>query len=326
MKKTVLCGLVTITASIMVGWTASVVAQPPFPSKPIKVIVPTLGGTNDVVARLVAPRLSEALKQPVTVETKAGAGGNIGTDFVAKSEPDGYTLLIGYNGPIANNVSLSASLPFDPVKDFAPITLAVVAPQLLVVNSKLSVSNLTEFIAYSRAHPGQMSYGSIGPGSGSNLTMEWFKLSAGVDLAHIPYKGAAPAVTDLLAGIVQAGFFVPGNVLPYVKAGRLKLLASAGRARFASTPDVPTLIESGFPAFEAVAWIGWLTRAGTPTPIVDLYHREIVRILNLPEVHDRLRAIEFSVVASTPKEFESFIHADISRWAEVIKKTGISSK
>lgn len=325
MKWAQLCGLAAFMA--LVGFGARpAIAQAPFPSKPIRVIVPTLGGTNDIVARLVAPRLSEMLKQPVIVDTKAGAGGIIGSDFVAKSEPDGYTLLIGYNGPIANSVSLSDKLPYDPVKDFAPITLAVTAPQLLVTSPKLPVSNLAEFLAYARARPGQLSYGSVGPGSGSNLAMEWFKLLAGVNLVHIPYRGAAPAVTDLLGSTVQAGFFVPGNVLQYVKAGRLKLLASAGRTRSASTPDVPTLIESGFPGFEALAWVGFLTTAGTPKPIVDLYHKDIVAILDSPEVHDRLRAIEFDVVASTPAEFERFIRTDIDRWAGVIKKTGISSK
>lgn len=301
-------------------------AQQAFPTKAIKVIVPTAGGTNDLVARLVAPKLSEAFKQPVVVETKAGAGGNIGADFVAKSEPDGYTLLIGYNGPIANNISLTDNLPFDPIKDFAPITLAVTAPQLLVVNASLPVSNLAQFIAYSRARPGKLSYGSVGPGSGSNLAMEWLKFLTSTDVAHIPYKGAAPAVTDLLAGTVQVGMFVPGNVLQYVKAGRLRVLASAGQTRFGSTPEAPTLIESGFPGFEALAWVGWLTRAGTPAPIVDLYHREITRILNLPDVRRSLQAIEFDVIASTPKEFEQFIKADIARWADVIKKTGISGK
>jgi tripartite-type tricarboxylate transporter receptor subunit TctC len=315
---------VLLVGAAMLGVSLPSIAQTPFPSKPIKVIVPTLGGTNDLVARLVAPKLSEALGQPVIVDTKAGAGGNIGTDFVAKSDPDGYTLLIGYNGPIANNVSLE-KLPFSPVKDLAPITLAVTAPQLLVVSQSVPVSKLSEFIAYSQGRPGQLSYGSVGPGSGSNLAMEWFKVAAGVDLVHIPYKGAAPAVTDLLAGTVQAGFFVPGNVLQYVKAGRLKVLASAGRARSSSIPEAPTLIESGFRGFEALAWVGWMARAGTPKPIIDLYNREIVRILHLPEVHDRLRAVEFDVVASTPQEFEEFIRADIARWSDAIKKTGITS-
>lgn len=292
-------------------------------SKPVRLIVPTAGGTNDVLARLLAPKLSERYGQPVIVETKAGAGGNLAADFVARSDPDGHTLLIGYNGPIANNVSLFSKLPFDPVKDFAPITLAVSAPQLLVINPAVSAANLQQFISLAKLQPGKLNYASISPGSGSHLTMEWLKSAAGINLLHVPYKGAAPALTDVLAGTVQAGFFVPGNVLQYGKAGRLRIIASAGEQRFKSIPDVPTLIEAGFPDFVAVAWIGLLAPAATPRQIVALHHREITRALRLPEVHAKLRGIEFDVIASTPEEFQSFIQKDIERWAAVIKKLGI---
>jgi tripartite-type tricarboxylate transporter receptor subunit TctC len=304
------------------AWPVPAVAQTRFPSKPVRLIVPTAGGTNDTLARLIAPKLSEALSQPVIVETKAGAGGNLGAEFVARSEPDGHTLLIGYNGPIANNISLFESLPFDPVKDFAPITLAVTAPQLLVINPKVAAANIQEFIALARSRAGQLNYGSVGPGSGSHLAMEWLKSEAGINLLHVPYKGAAPALTDLLGGTVEAGFFVPGNVLQYAKAGRLRVLASSGRERFKSTPDAPTLVESGFPDFVALAWIGLLAPAATPPNIVQLHHREITRILKQADVHEKLRAIEFDVVASTPTEFAEFIRTDIARWATVIKKTG----
>lgn len=307
----------------LLGYSTAGGAQGAFPSSPIKLIVPTAGGTNDLLARLLAPKLSAALGQPVIVETKAGAGGNIAAEFVARADPDGYTILIGYNGPIANNVSLFKKLPFDPVKDFIPITLAVTAPQLLVINPSVPAVNIREFIALAKSRPGQLNYASISLGSGSHLTMEWLKSAADVNLLHVPYKGAAPALTDLLSGTVQAGFFVPGNVLQYGKAGRLRIIASASPERFKSTPDVPTLIEAGLNDFVAVAWIGLFAPARTPERIIEIYHREITKALRAPDVHDKLRGIEFDVIASTPKEFEEFIRADIARWAAVIRKLGL---
>jgi len=297
-------------------------AQDWAPTKAVRIIVPVVGGTNDLVARLVAPRLQEAIGQPVVVENRAGAGGNIGADLVAKSAPDGHTLLIGYNGPIAVNVSLFDKMPYDPVKDLAPITLAVTAPQFLTVHPSVKATTVAELVALAKAQPGKLSYASIAVGSASHLTMEMLKTAAGVDIVHIPYKGSAPAVTDILGGNVQTAFFVPGNVLQYVKSGQIRLLASTGRKRFASTPTIPTMIESGFAEFEAVAWIGFLTTGGTPRPIIDRYHREIVKILNTPEVRDRLLAVEFEMVAGSPEQFGEWIRTEIQRWGKVIKQTG----
>ena len=299
------------------GW-----AQDWSPTKPVRLIVPVVGGTNDLVARLVAPRLQEALGQSVIVENKGGAGGNIGTDLVAKAVPDGHTIMVGYNGPIAVNVSLFDKMPYDPVKDLAPITLAVTAPQFLTVHPSVPAHTVAELIALAKAQPGKLSYASIAVGSASHLTMEMLKTAAGVDIVHIPYKGSAPAVTDLLGGNVQTAFFVPGNVLQYVKSGQIRLLASTGRKRFATTPNVPTMIESGFADFEAVAWIGFLTTGGTPRPIIDRYHREIVKILTTPEVRDKLLAVEFEMVAGTPEQFGEWIRTEILRWGRVIKQTG----
>ncbi len=292
------------------------------PTKPVRIIVPVLGGTNDLVARLVAPKLQEALGQPIVVENKGGAGGNIGADMVAKAAPDGHMLLIGYNGPIAVNVSLFAKMPYDPVKDLAPITLAVTAPQFLTVHPSVPAHTVGELVALAKAQPGKLSYASIAVGSASHLTMEMLKTAAGVNIVHVPYKGSAPAVTDLLGGNVQTAFFVPGNVLQYVKSGQIRLLASTGRKRFASTPSVPTMIESGFPDFEAVAWIGFLTTGGTPRPIIERYNREIVRILHLPEVRDKLLAVEFEMVAGSPEQFAEWIRTEIPRWGKVIRQTG----
>lgn len=292
------------------------------PTKPVRIIVPIVGSTNDVLARLVAPKLQEALGQPVIVENKAGAGGNIGADYVAKSKPDGLTLLVGYNGPLAINVSLFDKMPFDPVKDLAPITLAVKSPQFLVVNSKSGINTVTELVAGAKADPDKYSYASIAVGSASHLTMEMLNLAANVHMTHVPYKGAGAAVTDLIAGNVQAGFFVPGNVQQFVKEGRLKLLASSGQQRFPSTPNVPTMIESGYKDFEATSWIGFLAPAGTPKYIIARYNTELVKILKSPEVNDKLRDMEFEVVATSPEQFSAWIRSEIPRWGKVIKATG----
>ena len=297
-------------------------AQEWSPTKPVRIIVPIVGSTNDVVARLVAPKLSEAIGQTVVVENKPGAGGNIGADFVAKSPPDGHTLLIGYNGPIAVNVTLFDKLPYDPLKDLAPITLAVTSPQYLVVNPSVPVNNVSELIALVKAQPGKISYASIAVGSASHLTMEMLKLAAGVDITHIPYKGTAPAVTDLLGGSVQVAFMVPGNVLQFAKEGRLKLIGSSGAKRFPGTPNVPTMVESGYPDLVALAWIGFLAPGGTPRPIIDRYNKELVKILNTPEIRDKLIAMEFDLVAGSPEQFSAWIRTEIPRWGKVIKATG----
>ena len=297
-------------------------AQEWAPTKQVRIIVPVIGGTNDLVARLVAPRLQEVLGQSVVVENKGGAGGNIGADLVAKAPPDGHMLLIGYNGPIAVNVSLFDKMPYDPVKDLAPITLAVTAPQFLTVHPSAPVNSVAELVALARAQPGKLSYASIAVGSASHLTMEMLKTAAGIDIVHIPYKGSAPAVTDLLGGNVQAAFFVPGNVLQYVKSGQIRLLASTGRKRFATTPNVPTMIESGYADFEAVAWIGFLTTGGTLRPVIERYNREVVKILNQPDIRDKLLAVEFEMVAGSPEQFGEWIRTEIIRWGRVIKQTG----
>ncbi len=314
--------IASILAATFAALPLAGTAQEWSPTKPVRIIVPVVGGTNDLVARLVAPKLQEAIGQSVIVENKGGAGGNIGADLVAKSAPDGHTLLIGYNGPIAVNVSLFDKMPYDPQKDLAPITLAVTAPQFLTVHPSVPARTVAELVALAKAQPGKLSYASIAVGSASHLSMEMMKTAAHVDIVHVPYKGSAPAVTDILGGNVQTAFFVPGNVLQYVKSGQIRLLASTGRKRFATTPNVPTMIESGFPDFEAVAWIGFLTTGGTPRPIIDRYNREIVKILNSPDVRDKLLAVEFEMVAGTPEQFGEWIRTEIARWGKVIKQTG----
>jgi tripartite-type tricarboxylate transporter receptor subunit TctC len=304
------------------SWMAPGAAQEAFPSKPIKIVVPVVGGTMDLMARLVAPKLTELWGQPVVVENRPGAGGNIATDLVAKAPPDGYTLLVGFNGPIAINVTLFDKLPYDPLKDLAPITLSGSSHQFLVVHPSVPVSSVAEFVAYVKARQGEVSYGSVGVGGASHLTMEMFKSAAGLDMVHVPYKGSAPVVNDMIAGVVKAAFLVPTNVLPYIKGGQMKVLASSGRTRLASTPNIPTLIESGYPDFEAIAWIGFLAPGATPKPIIERYHQEITRILKSPDVHAKLAAVELDVTASTPEEFAQFIRAEIPRWGKVVRQTG----
>ena len=312
--------LLCIAAGALVASTS--LAKDWAPTKTVHIIVPIVGSTNDVLARLVAPKLQEALGQTVIVENKAGAGGNIGADYVAKAPPDGHTLLVGYNGPLAVNVTLFKNIPYDPRTDLTPLTLAVTAPQYLAVNPSLGVNNVREFVAKAKANPGKLSYASVAVGSASHLTMEMFKDAAGIDLVHIPYKGAGPAVADLVGGQVGAAFMVPGNVQQFAKDGRLKLIASSGEKRFASTPDVPTLVESGYPTMIATSWIGFLAPKGTPKPIVDRYSRELTRILNLPDVKKQLHDMEFEVVASTPAQFSDWIKSEIQKWGKVIKATG----
>jgi len=312
----------TIFFLVWISISNSVFAKEWSPTKPVKIIVPIVGSTNDVLARIVAPKLSEAIGQPVIVENKPGAGGNIGADFVAKATPDGHTLLVGYNGPLAINVSLFEKMPYNSVKDLAPITLAVAAPQYLVVNPALPIKNVQEMVAYAKSNGGKMSYASIAVGSASHLTMEMFKLAAGVEITHIPYRGAGPAITDLLAGNVEAAFLVPGNVQQFLKEGRLRLIATSGQKRFPSTPTVPTLIESGYPDFLATSWIGFLTTAGTPKPVIDRYNKELVKILKSTEVREKLESMEFEVIAGSPDQFRNWIGSEIPRWGKVIKATG----
>lgn len=309
-----------IIPSIALSFAAR--AQDWVPTKPVRIVVPITGSTNDVLARIIAPKLQAALGQPFIVDNKPGAGGNIGANEVVRSTPDGHTLLVGYNGPLAINVTLFDKMPYDPEKDLAPITLAVKAPQYLVVNPVADFLNVKDFIAKAQANPTKFSYGSIAMGSASHLTMEMMKSAAGFQMTHIPYRGAGLAITDLIAGNIQAGFFVPGNVQGFVKEGRLKLIATTGKKRFPTSPDIPTLSESGLKDFEATSWIGFLAPAGTPAYIIERYNREIVKILKQPDVRKKLQDMEFEIVASSPKEFGEWISSEIKHWGKVIKDTG----
>lgn len=315
-----LCVHCACATSLLVG-SFLAVAQDWIPSKTVRIIVPISGTTNDTLARLVAPKLSEALGQSVMVENRPGAGGTIGSSLVAKAEPDGHTLLVGYNGPIAINPTLMKN-SLDPVKDLTPITLAMKGAQYLVVNPGTGVLTVQDLVQSAKKNPSNWSYASVAVGSGSHLTMEMLKMAADINLTHVPYKGGGEAISAIVAGDVQAAFFVPGNVQQFAKEGRLRLLASTGRKRFASTPDVPTMIELGFKDFEATVWAGFLLPAKTPRPIVDRYHRELTKVLQSSEVSDKLHQIEYDVVTCSPEEFSTWIKTEIQRWGLIIKATG----
>ncbi len=315
-----------LLAAALAALPLAAMAQDWAPSKPIRVIVPVVGGTVDALARLVQPKLQEAWGQSVVVETKAGAGGNIGADFVAKSPGDGHTVLVAFTAPITVNPALYGNLPYDPLKDLAPIVLAVTAPQYLVIHPGVAAETVAEFIALAKANPGKLNYGSIAVGGASHLTMEMLKAAAGVDLIHIPYKGPGPTITDLLGGQIQASFLIAGNALPHIRTGKMKALASTGRTRFASTPNVPTMIEAGFADFEAVGWIGLMAPGATPRPIVDRWNRELLRIIALPDVRSRLLAMEFEIIGSTPEKFAEYIRWETPRWGKVVRDTGAKAQ
>ncbi len=319
---------VALAMGLLLGTTlaSNAGAQEWVPTKPIKIVVPIVATTNYALARLIAPKLQEALGQPVVVENKPGAGGNIGADFVAKAPPDGHTLLVGYNGPLAINKSLFDNMPFDPQKDLAPITLAVKSPQYLVAGPAADFSTAKEFIAKAKANPAKYSYASVSMGSASHLTMEMFKAAADIKVTHVPYKGATPALTDLLGGNVHVAFMVPGNVQQFVSQGRLKLLATTGDKRFPSAPNVPTLVELGYSTMEATGWVGLLAPAATPRPVIERYHRELVKILKSPDITARLREMEFEVVASTPEQFGDWIASESRKWGAAVKATGAKAE
>lgn len=316
--------LLAACAALVAGAPHAAQAQEWAPTKPVRIVVPIVGSTNDVLARLVAPELQKVFGQPFIVENKGGAGGTIAAAEVAKAPADGHTLMIGFNGPLAINPTLYPKIAYDPVKDFAPITLMVTASQYLVVHPSVPARNVAELVALARTRP--LSYASVSVGSASHLTMEMLKSAAKVDITHVPYKGAGPAVADLVGGQVQAAFFVPGNVQQFAREGKLRLIASSGAKRFASTPDVPTMIEQGYPGFVAVSWIGFVAPGGTPKPIVDRYHREITRIIATPEIRSKLEAMEFDIVSSTPQAFADWIQSEIPRWGKVIRETGTKAE
>ena len=309
---------------VFIAFIANVSAQSqPYPNKPIKIISPfATGGIADTFSRVVGQGLSESLGQPVVVENKTGGGGNIGADFVAKAPADGYTLVMGNIGSHAVNPYLIKNMPYDPLKDFEPVAYVLDAEGLLVVNPAIPVKNVNELIAYVKARPGQVSYGSGGMGTTSHLAGELFKSLAKVDMTHIPYKGNAPAITDLIGGQTQIMFATMPTVLPYVKADKLRALAVIGSSRASSLPDVPTVAET-LPGFDVSNWIGIFAPAGTPKPIISKLNTEIIKIMQQPAVQKRLETEGAKFKPMTPEAFGAFQKNEALKWAKTIKDAGI---
>ena len=309
------------------GVAAATLAAPVFgqsyPVRPVKIVVSFPPGTTpDTVARVVAPKLQEALGQPVIVENRAGAGGNVAVDAVAKSPPDGYTLVVSTNAALATNKILFDNLAYDPERDLSAISLLASAPQILVVNPSVPVGTFKEFLQYLRSNPAKLSYGTTGSGSAAHLTMELLKADAKVFLVHIPYRGFPQAVTDMMGGNIQTMFAIAPGVLPHINAGRMKALAVTAFKRSAQAPEIPSVAELGYPQLESLAWIGMLAPAKTPQEIVDRLSAETQRILRDPEARKTLSNLGFDVVGSAPAEFRKFQHAEIDKWGKVIRATG----
>jgi len=309
-------------AAFAFGAPASAQA-PAYPTKPVRIVVPfPAGGATDILARAVAQKLTETWGQAFVVDNRPGAGGNIGSELVAKAAPDGYTLEMGTVGTHAINASLYAKMPYDHVKDFAPIILVAGVPNVLVVNPAVPVNSVQELIAYAKANPGKLNFASSGSGTSIHLSGELFKVMAGVQMTHIPYKGSAPALADLLGGQVQLMFDNLPPSLPQIKGGKLRALGVTSAARAPTLPDTPTIAESGLPGFDASSWFGLLAPAGTPPAIIAKLNTEIAKWLASPEAREKLVAIGANIAGGTPEDFARHIQAETVKWAKVVKESG----
>jgi tripartite-type tricarboxylate transporter receptor subunit TctC len=294
-----------------------------YPSKAIRIICPfPVGGIADLYGRIVAAKLSETWGQPVVVENRTGAGGNIGADLVAKSPADGHTLVIGTIGTHAVNPTLFAKMPYDAVNDFAPISLLLEAEGMLVVHPSVPAHNVPELISFARANPGKLTFASAGMGTASHLAGELFKAMAKVDMNHIPYKGNVPALTDLLAGQTSLIFATMPTVLPHVKAGKLRSLATIGPVRSAAAPDLPTVAEAALPGFAVTNWVGFFAPAGTPADIVRRWNVETHKVMQSPEILARLLNEGARFIPMTPDQFGAFVKSEIAKWAPVVRASG----
>ena len=313
---------VTVLSAVLFAFTATAISQS-YPNRPIRFIVPYApGGSTDTLARAIGQKLAESLGQQVVVDNRSGANGNIGMEIVAHSAPDGYTIVLGYIANLGIGPSLYAKLPFDPVRDYAPITQLATSPNILVAHPSLPVKSFKELIAYAKANPKKLNYASASVASIGHLTGELLNHAAGIDMVHVPYKGSGQAVIDLIGGQVQLMFSGMSSVMPHIKAGKLRPLAVTGAQRSPAVPDIPTIAESGFPGFEATAWYGVLAPAGTPKPVITRLHDEIVRALKMPDVKERLNNVGFELVGGTPEAFAAYIKTEIRKWAQVVKASG----
>lgn len=300
------------------------VAADRYPTKPVRLVIPfPPGGATDIIGRVVGARLPELIGRPVVFDNRPGAGGNIGSEIVARSPADGYTLVVSNVASHATAATLYSKLPYDPVKDFVPITLATLVPQVLLAHPSLPAKSVGELIAIAKKRPGEINFGSSATGSTGHLGMELLKTLTGTDMVHIPYKGAAPAMLDLLAGRIVAMIDSAPTALPQIKAGKLRPIGTTGPRRMPLLPDIPTVAEQGFKGFETVAWFGFSAPAGTPAPIIARLNQEMVRILRSAEVREQFAQLGAEPVGNTPAEYLAFQQAEIAKWARVIKAAGV---
>ncbi|MEO7403953.1 MAG: tripartite tricarboxylate transporter substrate binding protein [Burkholderiales bacterium] len=293
-----------------------------FPSKPLRILVPSSPGDgSDLLARAIGAKLQERWSQPVTVDNRPGAGGVIGTDVASKAPADGYTVIMGNAGSHAINQALYTKLPYNVLRDFAPITLVASAPNVFVVHPSVPATTVAEFIALAKKEPGKFAYASGGNGSSAHLNGEMLKAFAGIDLTHVPYKGASPAVADVLAGRVQLMIGNLPPILPYIKSGKLRGLGVTTVTRFAATPDLPPILET-VPGYESLAWFGLFAPAATPKELIAKWHNDVVAVLALPDIRERVAQLGFDVVGNTPDAYAALVRADIAKWQRVVTQSG----
>ena len=302
---------------------AGAVSAQSYPSKPVRVVIPwPPGGSNDVVGRIVTQKVGENLGQQFIVDNRAGAGGTIGTDIVVKSQPDGYTIKFGSTSSIAVSPNLYPKLPYDILRDLTPVAQVASAPILLAVHPSVPARTMRDLIALARAKPGQLTYASSGSGSSLHLCGEYLKYLAKIDLLHVPYKGAGLALPDLVAGQVQLLFSDMAPFVPYVKTGRLRILAVTTAERSKLYPDIPTIAESGAPGYDLTGWYGVLVPTGTPRPIIERLHGELMKAMHAPDMQERYVTLGLEPVESTPEQFGTYIRAELAKWGDIIKRSG----
>jgi len=311
-------------ACVLLALAASAATAQTYPTKPVRIIVMYgPGSTIDIMARLIAPRLNEALGQPVIVENRPGAGGAIGMDMAAKAPPDGHTLTIGATGPSVTNPLLYPKIPFDPIRDFAYISLIATGPAVIAVHPSIPAKNVRELVALAKARPGQLNYGSPGVGTSPHLAGELFKQVTGTQIVHVPYKGNAEAITDLLGGQISIVFTGVPPVIPLMQAGKIKLMATTGDKRIATIPALPTIAESGYPGAAMGIWYGLVAPAATPVSIIARLHKEISRIQTLPDIRERFVQLGTEPTTSSPEAFTSLVRDELAKWGKVIRAAGI---
>lgn len=320
--------IAAVLAAAALGTTVRAAAPvDDYPNRSIRLVVPFVaGGSTDIVARLVAQKMTEKWDKQVVVDNRSGGNGAIGMEIAARASPDGYTLVLGYIANLGTGPALYSKLPYDAIKDFAPISHIVTAPSIIVIYPGLPAKNLQDVIALARVKPGAIAWGTSAVGSIGHMTGELLNRLAGVQMTHVPYKGGGQAVVDVVGGQIPMVIIGMTAATPHVRAGRLRAIATTGAKRSFAFPEVPTVAEQGFPGFAADAWYGLLTTAGTPRPIVDKLYREVVRIMNLPESKDRMANVGFEIVASTPAEFARLIREEIPKWTKVVREAGIRAE